>query len=346
MKKTVLFVLLGSLLLIPAVVCAEPDQTATKAPPVSQPLVREGDFAVKLVESLKIGTAKSEAEAEAMLVSSGIAPRNGWIADYPVTPDVIAELHKTVSDAADAKRLSMGKEEALKALRTVAVELELPIIAEVPNKYAEGPPSAAPQYSQPSVIDNYYYTEGPPVVTYYPPPWDYAYLYAWVPTPFFFGTFFFPGFFILNDFDIVVFRHFDHFGHHFHHGFHHGHDFGHRITNHFTDPKTHQVMRVDPTMRTRGFNSPVARGAAFSSPQARRGAASIANRSVQAPRSRGPRHASSRRASATTFLVKPSWRPSAVRSGWCARARCTFACHSTRVSHNRMASCTRASSPR
>ena len=47
------------------------------------PLIREGDFAIKLVEALKVGQAKSEAEAESILASVGIAPKNGWIADYP-----------------------------------------------------------------------------------------------------------------------------------------------------------------------------------------------------------------------------------------------------------------------
>ena len=56
----------------------------------------------------------------------------------------------------------------------------------------------------PTEIDNYYYDEGPPVVTYYPPPYDYGYLYAWDPFPFWWGGVWFPGFFILTDFDCVV----------------------------------------------------------------------------------------------------------------------------------------------
>ena len=54
------------------------------------------------------------------------------------------------------------------------------------------------------MIDNYYYDEGPPVVTYYPPPYDYGYLYAWDPFPFWWGGISYPGFFILTDFDCVV----------------------------------------------------------------------------------------------------------------------------------------------
>ena len=51
------------------------------------------------------------------------------------------------------------------------------------------------------VVNNYYYDYGPPVVTYYPPPDPYNYLYSWVPYPFWWGPgFYFSGFFILHDF--------------------------------------------------------------------------------------------------------------------------------------------------
>ena len=152
-----------------------------------------------------MGQAPSEAEAESILVSSGIVPKNGWIADYPVTPDVIGELEKAIGEAADARRLPMGKNEALKAFRTAAIQLELPIIFEVADRYAESPPPTTPQYAEPSVINNYYDTEGPPVVTYYPPPPDYDYLYGWIPSPFWYSGFYFPGFYILHDFNRVVF---------------------------------------------------------------------------------------------------------------------------------------------
>ena len=59
--------------------------------------------------------------------------------------------------------------------------------------------------TEPTVIDNYYSDEGPPVVTYYAPPPDYAYLYAWDPFPFWCGGFWFPGYYVLNDFDFAFF---------------------------------------------------------------------------------------------------------------------------------------------
>jgi hypothetical protein len=169
------------------------------APPVAQPLIREGDFAVKLVDTLNIGTAKNEAEAETMLSSSGIAPKNGWIADYPVTPDIIGELQSTISDAADSKKLPMGKDEALKVFQDLTAEFGLAVVPGSSGRYAENQPQP-----NSTVINNYYYDEGPPVVTYYPPPWDYYYLYAWVPYPFWWGGFFFPGFYSLHDFHRVV----------------------------------------------------------------------------------------------------------------------------------------------
>jgi len=71
------------------IVAEQSGETAKQPPPISQTLVREGDFAVKLAESLKMGKPQGEAEAESMLASAGVAPKNGWIADYPLTPDII-----------------------------------------------------------------------------------------------------------------------------------------------------------------------------------------------------------------------------------------------------------------
>jgi hypothetical protein len=283
MKKLLAMIISISLSTIPfAVYAADPGQQASKPPPVSQKLVSEGDFAFQLAPALKLGTPTTEAQAEDMLAVIGIAPKNGWIADYPMTPIIVGEVQNAVIAAAASKKLSMEKDDALKAFQGLTSEFSL-AVAPATGPYAEAQPPATSEYIEPPVVENYYAEEGPPVVTYYPPPSDYYYLYAWVPYPFWCTGFFFPGFFILNDFDTVAFRDFDHFGHHFHHG----HDFHHRITNHFTDPKTHHVMRVDPTMRTRGFNSAATHAAAFNSPAARRGAAGIMNRSVETARSRG-----------------------------------------------------------
>jgi hypothetical protein len=241
-------------------------EPASRPPSIAQTLVREGDFAIKLAEILKIGQAKNEAEAESTLASAGVAPKNGWIADYPVTPDIVGELQNAVGTAADSGKLGMKKEEALKAFRTTAVELELPIIAELPDGYAESSAPTASQYTGPSEINNYYDTEGPPVVTYYPPPPDYDYMYAWVPSPFWCSGFLFPGFFILHDFHRVIHRH------------------GHAciITNHIRDHRTGRFYAIDPVRRhagtiSGGRDTPSARG--FNSSEVKNGAQSIFERS-------------------------------------------------------------------
>jgi hypothetical protein len=229
-------------------------------------LIREGDFAIKLAEALKLGRAKNEAEAESILASAGIAPKNGWIADYPVTPDIVGELQNAVGTAGDSGKLGMKKDEALKAFRTTAVELQLPIIAEVPDEYAESTSPTASQYAEPSVINNYYDTEGPPVVTYYAPPPDYYYMYAWVPSPFWCSGFFFPGFFVLRDFHRVTFmyRH------------------ARVITNHIRDHRTGRIFAMDPARRQAGSifgGEDTPRGTGFNSTEARNGARSIFERS-------------------------------------------------------------------
>jgi hypothetical protein len=75
---------------------AQSGATHYAPPPVSAPLVREGDFAIKLNSGLGFGSADDEVEAENRLADAGISPENGWIADYPVTPDVIGELQQAM----------------------------------------------------------------------------------------------------------------------------------------------------------------------------------------------------------------------------------------------------------
>jgi hypothetical protein len=244
-------------------IVAEPEHEAAKAPPVSQQLIPEGDFALKLATALKLGTPETEVQAEDMLTAVGIAPKNGWIADYPMTPIIINQVRNAVVAAAALNKLPMGKDEALQTFEGLTAEFGL-AIAPGPEQYAEGQPPSGSEYVAPPAINEYYYTEGPPVVTYYPPPWDYYYLYGWVPYPFWCSGFFFPGFFILNDFHI-----------------HHRH---HLISNHFFDPRTHAFLRVDPTTRTAGTAATRTLGGTssrgFASREARMGATSIFNRSA------------------------------------------------------------------
>ena len=247
-------------------------KTTTAPPSIGQTLIREGDFAVKLTEVLKVGQPRNEAEAENILSSVGLSPKNGWIADYPMTPDIIGELQNAIGTAADSGKLGMKKDEAMKTFQGLTAQQGLPIRADTETQYPgteqppEGvaPPQDYPEYYEPSAIDNYYYDQGPPIVTYYPPPSDYYYMYAWVPYPFWCGGFWFPGFFCLHDFHRGVFAH------------------GNRgfISNHFWDSRTRGFGTIDPARRHMGNAmaniSHPARG--FSSRQASNGASSILRR--------------------------------------------------------------------
>ena len=205
-------------------------------PPIEQQLVREGEFAVRLASALGIGATDDEVEAESRLGEVSITPRNGWIADYPVTPDIVGELQKAVGDAADANKLSVGRDEALKRLYAVAVASGLPISPYMSANTYGAESSGSQNYPNPQDINSYYYDEGPPVVTYYYPPPEFYYLYTWVPYPFWRSGFWFPGFFVLHDFHRtvivnkrVVF-----------------------VSNHFNDVRNHRVFRIDPGARFNG----------------------------------------------------------------------------------------------
>ena len=252
-----------ALIFSPHAVAEEPN-----APPIAQPLVREGEFARQLVEALRMTPAQSEAEAESILTAVGIAPQRGWIADYPVTPIGVVEIEKGVASAADTGKLGMSKEEALRAVGDLKIKMGLNVVMgdvsrpsgqalpgsypadtliykyidkvgvvnytdryeTIPEEYrnqletirgsvqpppynepdAEDPETEGHTYAadpEPEVINNYYIEEGPPVVTYYPPPDAYYGIYSWVPYPFWYSGFFFSGFFILRDFHRPIFFH-------------------------------------------------------------------------------------------------------------------------------------------
>ncbi len=206
-------------------------------PPVGQPLISEGMMALQLVEVLQIGQAQDEAEAESMLGELGIEPKNGWIAGYPVTPDIIVEIKKSVASAAGANKLKMGKEEAEERVENMVAELGLNIYPSTSSPTAQEVTVKGQQADLPAEeVDNYYSAYGPPVVTYYPPPEPYGLLYAWVAFPFRCRGFSFNGFFVLHDFHrYVIF-----------------HKRRHLITNHFVDGKTRKVFVIDPVSRNSG----------------------------------------------------------------------------------------------
>lgn len=224
------------LLLMPALLQAQAEQTKPGAPPVGQSLINEGVFAVQLGVALGVTSTDDEVEAESQLGELGIVPRNGWIADYPVTPDIVVELNKAVADAADSKRISLSREEALKKLDDVATGFGVSVRPDIAGKTYEPSAKSCENYPSPAAINSSYTGEGPPVVTYYCPPPDYYYLYTWVPCSFWWFDLWFPGFFILHDFHRVI----------------HVHRRVVVITNHFNDVRTQRSFRIDPAARFGG----------------------------------------------------------------------------------------------
>ena len=98
------------LVFLPVMAPAQTGQAKAVPPPISQPLVTEGTLAVSLVAALGVSSTTDEIEAESNLGDIGIAPRNGWIAEYPVTPDIVAEVQQSVTTAADDGQLSLNRD--------------------------------------------------------------------------------------------------------------------------------------------------------------------------------------------------------------------------------------------
>jgi hypothetical protein len=246
MRKWLSIILAASLLLYPFATFADdygsqPSQTQ-QGPPVAQPLVREGDFAVKLAATLDLGNTTDEAVAEDLLAKAGVAPVNGWLSDYPMTPQIVGQLRDSVAKAAGEGKLPMTSDEATRKLNYLTAKLDLPTPAGPGTAETEGTRPPADQ-SNPTVISNYYYDQGPPVITYYPPPYDYGYLYDWVPYPAWWFGFWFPGFFICHNFTTTVVVN---------NGVFVNRRFVNRtavVSNHVVDPVTRTVVRVDPVGR-------------------------------------------------------------------------------------------------
>jgi len=134
-------------------------------------LIRQGFFAVKLAETLKLGPVKSEAEAENMLALVGILPKNGWIADYPVTPDILEELQNAIAVAADSGKIAMNKSEAIKVFEDLVIEIE--------SQYSRVEPSPS--------------GEPYPETYYYPYPFYFRFLYPYPyydPYPYYYGGYY------------------------------------------------------------------------------------------------------------------------------------------------------------
>ena len=237
MKTMLLIFLAASLVSAPYSAPVNAKSSPSGPPPIEQPLVREGEFAVELATALNLTSSQDEATAEHRLVSINITPRNGWIADYPMTPDIIAEVRDSAARSASSGNLRISETDAAGVVDKVSIAMNLPVkVAGEKYNYGSGsgyqpgsaPPPKGSEYVEPYVVDDYYYANEPPVVTYYQPPWEYSYLYDWVPDQFWWDGYGFGGFFILVDFDRR----------------HHNH----QITNHVTNANG-TVSRISATAR-------------------------------------------------------------------------------------------------
>lgn len=234
-------ILLAVSIFLLASAAAHAQQAAPSYPPsasISAPLVREGDLAAALDSAFGLGNGRDEAAAENRLSEIAITPKNGWIADYPVTPDIASEIQQGVIEAADSGRLGFGRDEAMNRLQTVLVSAGLINRPYDGSAYAAAAPQSANPgypYPDPAALGDYYASQGPPVLTYYSPPPDYAYLYSYVDYPFWYSGFWMPGFFVLRDFH----RPYGTYGRSF-------------VSNHFVRPGTNAVYRVNPTARLAG----------------------------------------------------------------------------------------------
>jgi hypothetical protein len=246
MKRVLVIVLVAAgLVLAPYAGSVNAQGSTSGRPPVGQPLVSEGEFAVELATALHLTSTHDEAAAENSLAAINIAPRNGWISDYPMTPDIIAEVRESAARSASSRSLSLSEADAARAVDSVSIAMHLPIKVAGKKRaddsgsgsgseYQSSPASPPPEvseYETPDNVEQYYDENGPPIVSYYPPPWEYDYLYAWVPWPFWWDEFEFGGFFILNDFN----RH------------HHNHWFSNHVTH-----ADGTVSRVNAVTRAAG----------------------------------------------------------------------------------------------
>ena len=201
-----IIVLIAGTFLFPtsAVALNEPlpdEEEQTIAPSVA----RQGDFALRLAQSLGLPAVEDEEGAIRALNALGIHAVDGWTADYPMTPQVVAELRDAVIATAAAGQLNMSLDAAMSAYAELVAEFGLPPPVDMAPGYAGGggPASAYAPYCDGTALDYYYDSFGTPIYTYCRPPPAYFYLYSWVPCGFQWQGRVFTGFFILNHFNRI-----------------------------------------------------------------------------------------------------------------------------------------------
>lgn len=162
---------------------SQSEQSKPGPPPIERSLIREGFFAMELAEALKIGEVKSEAEAEGKLASVGIVPKNGWIADYPLTPKIIEELQNAIGEAADSGKIAMKKDEAMRVFQDLIMGIE--------RQYARvEPPAGRQPYPELYYYPGFYYSPYS-YPFYYPYSYSFYYPYYYpYPYRFYYGGYY------------------------------------------------------------------------------------------------------------------------------------------------------------
>lgn len=202
--KRARILLLAAALLIPALVTAQQPVEKSSISAIEPVLVRQGDFAMLLVEALHLGVAERQESAISRLEDADIAPEDGWIADYPMTPEILAQLAPTLGDAADSGAIALSRDEALGALQALAAEFGLSLPDELGPRYARRYLRDDAYDCQGSTIRRYYDNYAPPVLSYCRPPYDYDYLYDWRPYGSWWHGHYYPGYYLLHRFHLVI----------------------------------------------------------------------------------------------------------------------------------------------
>ena len=204
-----IIVLMAGTFLLSATVVAQNEPVAyAEEQAIAPSLARQGDFALRLVQSLGLPTAEDEQGAIGALNALGIHAVDGWMADYPMTPQIVMELRDAVIATAAAGQLNMDVDAAMRAYAELVVEFGLPPPLDVAPGYVGGgaPATTYVPYCDGGALDYYYDSFGTPIYTYCRPPPAYLYLYSWVPCGFQWQGHAFTGFFILKHFDRIPSR--------------------------------------------------------------------------------------------------------------------------------------------
>lgn len=202
--KSFLICALAACLLLAAV----PETNADSFPPIAAPLIRQGTLAFKLSASLGL-RANSEAAAISNLSQIGIIPRGGWSASTLVTPALVGELQNSIILAARSGQLLISGSKVLSRFNSVRAGLGLPIF---PVNAAARASFLNAGFVSPFAINRFFINNGPPVLTFFPPPLRFRNQFAFTPFPFVCSNVFFPGFFVRNDVSSLFYARVSNFG--------------------------------------------------------------------------------------------------------------------------------------